>query len=107
MKPVIELLYFEGCPNYEFYLPRLSSLLAAAGCEAPVQLQCIDSDDSAVEARFLGSPTVRVNGNDVEPDADARQEYGLQCRIYRTEHGPAGVPPDALVLAALAASARQ
>jgi len=92
--PSVELLYFDSCPNYSDYLPRLRALLAAADFAGDVTLRQIDSEELAVAERFLGSPTVRVDGQDVEPDADARSEYGLQCRLYRTAYGWAGYPPD-------------
>jgi hypothetical protein len=90
----VELLYFDGCPNYAQYLPRLQALLADAGLDAEVALRRIESEEAAVAARFLGSPTVRINGEDVEPNADRRTQYGLQCRLYHTASGWAGYPPD-------------
>ena len=50
---------------------------------------------------FLGSPTVRVNGRDVDPDAGSRIGYGVQCRLYRTPGGVTGTPADAWILVAL------
>ena len=98
----VELLYFDSCPNYVDYLPRLRALLAAADFPEDVTLRNIDSEELAVAERFLGSPTVRVDGHDVEPNADTRGEYGLQCRLYRTASGWAGYPPDDWVRESLA-----
>ena len=95
---VVELLYFDGCPNYRTYLPRLRRLLPET---AELILRNIATDEGAQQARFLGSPTVRVAGRDVEPDADARAEYGLQCRLYRTPGGWSGRPLDEWVLNAI------
>jgi hypothetical protein len=47
------------------------------------------------------APTVRINGVDVEPDADTRHAYGLMCRVYPTDDGLRGTPPDAWITAAL------
>jgi len=58
--------------------------------------------ETAERLRFLGSPTIRVDGRDVEPGADARTAYVLACRIYRTEHGLSGVPDERWVTDALA-----
>jgi len=99
--PSVELLYFDGCPNYVEYLPRLQATLAAAGVKPQVSLRHIESEEAALAERFVGSPTVRVNGRDVEPGAETRLEYGLQCRLYRTADGWAGSPPEEWVLAAL------
>jgi hypothetical protein len=62
----IELLYFDGCPNHEALLPRLRELLA--GEAAKIDLRKVTDDEAAQRERFLGSPTIRVNGRDVEPD---------------------------------------
>ncbi len=99
--PVIELLYFAGCPNSDAFLPHLQHLLHHHHVHSPVQLIEVSDDQTAHQLRFLGSPTLRINGQDVEPGAEHRSGYGLQCRIYSTPHGPAGTPPDSWVLAAL------
>ena len=54
--------------------------------------------------RFLGSPTIRVDGRDVEPGADERDEFVLACRIYRTPAGLRGEPAEAWVRDALLAA---
>lgn len=97
----IELLYFDGCPSHEAFLPRLRELLAQAGVDAPVQERAVLSDAAAQRERFLGSPTLRVDGVDVDPGAGDRVDYGLRCRLYPTEHGLRGAPRDAWVLEAL------
>ena len=51
--------------------------------------------------RFLGSPTVRVNGRDVEPGADDRDDYVFSCRIYRNQGGVSGQPDERWLRAAL------
>jgi len=52
-------------------------------------------------AAILGSPTVRVDGRDVDPQAEERRDYGLSCRVYRTERGLAGLPDARWLRAAL------
>src|SRR5919198_5221620 len=97
----IEVLYFDGCPNHDAVVPRLHRLLDTAGVRADVALRRVESDDDAQRMRFLGSPSVRVDGIDVEPGAGERADYGLKCRLYHGETGLAGVPDDASILAAL------
>lgn len=97
---LIEVLYFDGCPGHEALLPRLRDLLAQAGVETEVTLRRIDSAEAAERERFLGSPTLRIDGRDVEPGAEDRTDYGLQCRVYATEEGLRRMPADASVLAA-------
>jgi hypothetical protein len=101
----IELLYFEGCPSHEAFLPRLRELLDEAGVDATVRLIHVRTHADAVRERFLGSPTLRVAGADVDPDAAGRRDYGLTCRLYPTSEGLRGAPPDAWVLSALRAAA--
>jgi hypothetical protein len=97
----VELLYFDGCPGYERFLPRLRELVAQAGIAEGVRLRRVESPEAAVAERFLGSPTVRVDGVDVEPDADARGDFGLNCRLYSTPDGLQGTPREEWLVDAL------
>ena len=97
----IELLYFDGCPNHEALLPHLRELLGRTGTASAVELVNVPDAASAEQQRFLGSPSIRVNGRDVEPRAELRTDFGLKCRLYRTESGFARTPPDEWVLDAL------
>ncbi len=87
----VEILYFEGCPGYEELLPRVRDLV---GDRAEVGLRAVESPDEAERVRFLGSPTLRVNGEDVDPSAAERTDYGIKCRLYRTAEGQSHAPPD-------------
>jgi len=98
----VELLYFDGCPSYERLLPRLRELVAESAPGAEVELRRVESIDDAERMRFIGSPTVRVDGMDVDPTASKRDDFGLQCRLYRTGEGTAPVPPDDWIRHALA-----
>lgn len=108
----IEVLYFDGCPNHETFLPHLRALLAEYNITAPVTLTRIEHDDDAQAHRFLGSPTVRIDGRDVEPaaaerqvlnaqDVDSGAPYGMQCRLYSTPDGTTGTPRDQWIIDAL------
>jgi hypothetical protein len=68
----VEMLHTEACPHAAEHLPRLRRIVAAAGVRGPVRARFIADADDAQRERFLGSPTVRVDGRDVEPDADQR-----------------------------------
>jgi hypothetical protein len=89
----IEVLYFDGCPNHQALLPRLRALLARQGISTEIELRAITDDQAAERERFLGSPTIRVNGRDVEPDAERRTDFGMKCRLYRSASGVSGQPP--------------
>ena len=82
----IELLYWEGCPSHEEALELLQSVLDERGIAVEVEVRHVASDEEAKALRFPGSPTIRVDGRDVDPaGADARPS--LTCRIYRLEDG--------------------
>jgi len=116
--PVVELLYFEGCPHGTDYLPRLRQLVAdttptgttpsgTAPEHAPpeVRTRLITDDEHAQRERFPGSPTVRVNGRDVDPAGAQGAPYAMACRLYPTPDGPSGTPPERWILDALHAHA--
>ena len=98
----IEILYLDGCPNHERLLEHLPGLLEGAGIEAQIVVREVADLAQAESERFLGSPTIRVAGRDVEPKAAHRDDYGLKCRIYHSPVGMTGLPPDEWILAALA-----
>lgn len=93
----IELLYFSGCPSAEPAHTRLKELLESRGCKDHIELMCITDENAAAHKRFLGSPTIRINGDDIEPGASDRTGYGLTCRLYRSTEGLRTVPDDALM----------
>ncbi|MBS1883473.1 MAG: thioredoxin family protein [Actinobacteria bacterium] len=97
----IELLYFDGCPSHEELLPRLRELVAKVQPDAEVELHRIETSEEAGQERFLGSPTVRVDGVDVDPGVAGRTDFGLECRLYRSEGVVSRTPPDAWIEAAL------
>jgi hypothetical protein len=97
----VELLYFDDCPSYERLLPRLRELVAAADTGAEVELRRVETIDQAERERFLGSPTVRVDGRDVDPGAGERGDFGMKCRLYRTAQGLGPLPSDTWIREAL------
>lgn len=98
---MIEIMFFDGCPNHEGLEGHLRSLLVEANIDEPITSRRIESDEEAERERFLGSPTIRVNGVDVDPTASERDAYGLMCRVYAMEDGLRGTPPDQWILDAL------
>ena len=52
--------------------------------------------EAAAALRFIGSPTVRVDGHDIEPGADTRDGFVLACRVYKTDSGYSGQPDETL-----------
>jgi hypothetical protein len=99
--PLVELLYFDGCPNY--IAARETVVAVAAEIEVSPNLRLIEvkTPEAADELRFLGSPTIRVDGKDVEPGADERTQFQFACRVYRTPAGFSGTPDPEWVRQAL------
>ena len=99
--PLVEILYFDGCPNHEGALVLVEKVAAELGVEADIRLVNVPDSESASRLRFLGSPTVRVGGRDVEPGAEERMDFALSCRVFWTEQGFAGQPDERWVRDAL------
>lgn len=78
----IEVLYFEGCPNYRPALDRLRSVLRQEGLSAEVSEIEVKDEAAARTLKFIGSPTIRVNGLDIEVDSRTVEEPVFACRRY-------------------------
>lgn len=90
---MIELLYWDGCPSHPEALELVRDALAAAGRDDEIVVREITSQAEAEAARFPGSPTIRVDGRDVDPVGAAHAPAMLSCRIYRLPDGrPSPVP---------------
>ncbi len=92
----VEVLYFEGCPNHAPTVARVREVMAECGISA--ELDEVEVRDAAEAERlgFLGSPSVRINGVDVEPDEAEDREIGFGCRLY----GGSGLPSRELLVEA-------
>ena len=92
-RPLGENLYFDGCPNHEPAVALVERVDRDLGSGAEVRLVNVPDREAANRLRFLGSPTIRVDG--VDPLTEERNDYALSCRIFTTDHGPAGQPEGA------------
>ena len=89
----VEILYFSGCPNHAPAVSRVQSVLREEGVAAEMfEIEVRDAETARAVA-FLGSPTIRIEGQDVECAARSAQEFGLTCRTYTADDYRAGVPP--------------
>ena len=93
----IQVLYFEDCPNYKPALELIQRTADEIGVDTDIELVYIDSGETADANRFLGSPTIRVEGIDIDPAARDRKDFGLSCRRY----GSSGVPTREMIVDAL------
>jgi hypothetical protein len=89
----VEFLYFEGCPNHLSARALLEEVLAEVAPGTPIEV--IEAGDPMVAAarRFPGSPTIRVDGRDIEPGFVDTGDYSPRCRVFWTPAGLAAVPP--------------
>lgn len=97
----IQVLYFAGCPNHAPTVALVKHVMATLGMDAQIEEIEVTSPEETVSKRFFGSPTVLVNGVDIDPRAHDRTDYGLSCRVY---HGMDGVPSVSLLQAAVTAA---
>jgi hypothetical protein len=104
-RPLVEVLYAPDCPHYPGALALVEHLLAALDIDAELRTNLIADQAAAERARLPGSPTIRVDGRDVEPRADPAASYTLACRLYRHEHGLSGRPAEHWIRDALWAAA--
>jgi hypothetical protein len=90
----VELLWWEGCPSTPQALEELKLALGEEGLDPEaVELVEVESDEQAERERFPGSPTIRIDGEDVVP-ADDCDPVGLTCRVYRLRDGRPSPTPD-------------
>jgi copper chaperone CopZ len=97
----IEVLYFEGCPNHKPAIARIDELVKAEGISAEVSEVNVPDASVAQEVGFLGSPSIRVNGMDVEQAARSAREYGMMCRTYVVNGQREGLPSREMILQAI------
>jgi hypothetical protein len=91
--PVVELLWWEGCPSHPEALVELERVLEEEGLRAEVELVEIESDEQAARQRFPGSPTIRIDGEDILPPGEG-EPFSLTCRVYRLRDGRPSPTPD-------------
>ncbi|MDP9410485.1 MAG: hypothetical protein M3R38_30075 [Actinomycetota bacterium] len=98
----VELLYFDGCPGHRKAERTLRSTLREIGIRRGFEMVAVNTDEEAERLRFPGSPTVRVDGEDLFPEGfGPRTSWHLGCRIYRTPEGPRDHPSVEMIRSSL------
>lgn len=82
----VELLYWRGCPSYPEAKALLEQVLAERGIEARLDMREVTTQEDAEALRFPGSPTIRIDGRDIDPRG-AASPPALNCRIYLLPDG--------------------
>ncbi len=93
----VNVLYFAGCPHHKPAVALVREVAAKLGLTAEIGEVEVNSQADAERHRFLGSPTIQVDGLDVEPEARDRHDYAFSCRTYDGQ----GTPPRDMLAAAL------
>jgi hypothetical protein len=96
----IELLHWRGCPSTDEARELLDRVLVERGAEADVIIREVRTQEEAEALDFPGSPTIRIDGADVDP-AGAGARARLACRIYHVDGRPSPVPSREQLEAAL------
>jgi len=89
----IEILYFAGCPNYAHALQVVRDVLRDLRIDASVREVEVKGAEDASRLRFFGSPTIQVEGMDIDPTVRGQSDYSFSYRMY----GKAGTPPRDLI----------
>jgi hypothetical protein len=97
----VELLWFRDCANHPAARALLEEVIAEVAPGTPIS--DVDATEPAVaeRLRFPGSPTIRVDGVDVDPNYVDPGDYTPRCRLYRTSAGLRGLPERQWIEAAL------
>jgi len=89
----VELLFWDGCPSHPQALAELRRALAEVGGDpAGIRVREVRTDADAAAETFVGSPTIRIDGHDLQPPGD--EPVGLTCRVYRRRDGRFSPTPD-------------
>ncbi len=86
----IEYLWWAECPSHEAGYALLEQAIAAEGLDMPIQSIEVMGEEDAERLQFIGSPTFRVDGQDLDPQPlpnGAANPYALTCRAYRRDDG--------------------
>jgi hypothetical protein len=93
-KPDVELLWWEGCPSWEEAIELLREQMTAAGLDPDAaRVTKIEDETAAERAGFPGSPTILIDGSDLQPPGPD-EPRGLTCRVYRRRDGRPSPLPD-------------
>ena len=96
----IRFLYYEDCPSHDEALRRLNKCVEAEGIGADIEIVKVESAEEAEKLQFTGSPTIIVDGLDIDPPVSPH--YALSCRAYRLEDGRISpLPSEAMIRKAL------
>ena len=92
----VEVLYVAECPSHPAAVKLVRDVLNSEGIAAEVREVLVRDDSMATELAFSGSPTIRINGRDVEEESSQARAVALSCRLY-PDSIEIGLPPVEMV----------
>ena len=101
----VQVFISPSCSHAEAALGLVNEYLAEAGVHAEIEEVVTANFEDAKNVRSLGSPTVRIDGVDIEYGTNEPQEFTSECRYYNTTDGWEPLPPKHLVLGAITRAA--
>jgi hypothetical protein len=97
----IEFLWFQDCANRQAARELLRQVLRERGQSSAFADIDATQPEVARPLAFPGSPTIRIDGRDIEPGFEDPGDYMPRCRVYLTEEGLRGMPKREWIEAAL------
>ena len=89
----VELLFWDGCPSHSKALAELREAMVDVALDpSTVVVREVGTQSEAALERFVGSPTIRIDGLDVQPAGE--EPAGLTCRVYHRRDGRISPTPD-------------
>ena len=89
----VELLFWEGCPSHSKALAELREVMVDVALDPDtIVVREVETQSEAALERFVGSPTIRIDGVDVQPPG--KEPVGLTCRVYHRRDGRISPTPD-------------
>ena len=92
MSQDVELLWFSDCANHSAARQLLRDVIDQLAPGTPIREVDATDPATAERVRFPGSPTIRVDGRDVDPSFVDPGDYTPRCRLYRSDSGFRGLP---------------
>ncbi len=99
----VRILYWRECPSWEKAIERVRKVLDEEGYTYRLELLEIRTEEDALKYRFVGSPTIRIDGVDIDPEGAMSGSYGLNCRIYNMDGKILPLPTESYIRNALRA----
>ncbi|MFQ5705288.1 MAG: DUF2703 domain-containing protein [Gemmatimonadales bacterium] len=97
----IEFLFAPGCENTEPALALLREVLQREECPAEIRVRRIETEEDAIRYRFRGSPTILIDGVDIEGPSRNHLDKRPSCRVFGLRAGRSGVPDASVIREAL------